>query len=719
MQQLLQQGQVLGLKGSFLDMQQLELQARLLQLLLPVQAALDGSAKAAAAECMSNTGCGAAAYANGQQECDGCGNQTTDSSDITSSSQLHVAKSLHSLQPGCQQLDSALLHAALTGVRGFVQQLAAARSSQQEQRMQLLQDQQSKDADQLQQQLNGLWEAIPRGTVAYSPWRWAGDDLEDALDKLLLAEPSSSSSSSSSGSSITTRIGTQTNTGLPEARAVESDVPGVAGWASSSQLLSLLNQHSSNHHTQQQQWSNTSGLTGLLSAAESALCFQLGALLRLSRGLKTAATAMDHHKRCRTFYKQSQQELQGMEQKRNDLLSWQAKGQQLLPEEQQQLHCSEMFCATASTVQLLQDAGMEVVAEDGWRDKQQQWRAAIVELQEMVPLVGKLVTSVLLQLHGQQCVQQQQQHRMHAPYQQQRPDAKLQQRRPLDELERLDAAGRGIACSAGTLWRAALQFVDDADSAACREITAALAAASSIAKDSGSNCDGDCSNTCCCCDDSSTSRSRSSSMSCATLCSNTSSALHTTNTSSNSSTSERNSMWQERLQLFSDQVAASTKLRSSSATLDTSLGSIQPLLQAAASAGVLLLGSFGAFKGLGSTAVQLAELEADDDAAARQRGMSSSSRWDNVAGLAAAGKNGSCSSGACGYELLLPHALCNKQQQQWLLEQGQQLLDTPRQQLGAALLFVGGCYADDTTCQTSIPHHGGSRASAKHSAKCK
>jgi hypothetical protein len=185
-----------------------------------------------------------------------------------------------------------------------------------------------------------------------------------------------------------------------------SDAPDVAGWASSSHLQSLLNQHSK-HGTHQQQQLDTSGLSGLLAAAESALCFKLGALLRLSRGLQTAATAEDNQKNCSMFYKQSQPQLRVTEQKRDSLLYRQAKGQQLSPEGQQQLLQSETFCMSASAVQVLQSSGVAAAAEKAWRDKQQQWREVIGELQGVVQLVGKLVTHVLSQLERhtthQQC----------------------------------------------------------------------------------------------------------------------------------------------------------------------------------------------------------------------------------------------------------------------------------------------------------------------------
>jgi hypothetical protein len=722
LQQLLQRGQALGLSNSYLDVQQLELQARLIQLLLPVQAALDGDAAAAAAQ--RNSGCGTDASDMGQQDCDGCCSQvalsrdttttttaTTTTSSSSSSSQFVAAGSLHSPHFDCQLLDPALLQAALAGVQGFVQQLAAARSCQQEQAQPLLVEQQRKDADLLRQQLTGLWEAIPRGAVASPPCLWAGEVAEGQLDNLLLAERTSSSSSSSS--SETTRLGDLTDTALPGAGADGSDVPAVADWASSSHLLSLLSQHSFKHHTNQQQCFNISGLSELLAAAESALLSKLGALLRLSRGLTTAATAVANQQRCCMFYKQSQQQLRNMEQTRDGLQSRQAKGETLSPEEKQQLQHSEVFCVTASKVQGLQAAGMAAAAENGWKEKQQQWRAAVGELQEMLLLVGKLVTHVLSQLESQrshqQCAkqQQQQQQRLNAPCEQQlqRRNGDLQQRWSTGALGHLDVAGHGIASRADTLWRAVLQFVDDADSAACRKITAALAAASSNAENSSSNCDGGCRNTCC-------YESNSSSMSCATGGSSTGSAIDATCTSSNSSTSKHDSMWQQCLTAYREQVAASTKL--SSSILHTSIESIQLPLQAAASAGVLLLAGLGAFKGLGSAAVQLAE-------SARQpawlRGLStsssssSSSRQDD---LAAADKNGGCSSGACSTELVLPDDGCNQQQRQdlirqhWLLDQGQKLLDKPRQQLGAVLLFAGGRYADDTTRQSSIPHPSGS-----------
>jgi hypothetical protein len=128
MQQLLHQGQALGLDNSFLDVQQLELQSRLMQLLLPVQAPLDGSAGTAAAPCSV---CGSTTYANGQQHCDDCGSQLEDSSDTSSSSgsQLDAAGCVHSLQLCCQQPDPAVLQAALAGVQGFVQQHAVASRS--------------------------------------------------------------------------------------------------------------------------------------------------------------------------------------------------------------------------------------------------------------------------------------------------------------------------------------------------------------------------------------------------------------------------------------------------------------------------------------------------------------------------------------------------------------------------------------------------------------
>jgi hypothetical protein len=666
MHQLLQQGKSLGLQDSFLDVQQLELQARLMQLLLPVQAALDAPTGAAATQCTSTTDSFGSAAAPTMCSIHGGWSGYCCSSEAAAACSIRCGSSCSS-DLGCadssqlasQGPDPAVLQAALAGVQGFVLQLAAARQGQQQQRKQLLQDQQREEAAQLQQQLKGLWEAIPRAPHGFGLWMLDGDIAENELDDLLLAGPSSSSS-----------------------RTVD--------WASSGHLLSTLSQQACQHSTQQQQQPDASGL---LAAAEAALCFRLGAVLRLGRGLKATAATIETAEQMRVTKKERQQMLRALQKERDGLLSRQAKGQQLSAEELERLEHSQCHCMAAETVQNLERAGWAANLGNAWRVKQQQWRAAVGELQETVLLVGKLVIHVLFQ-------QQQQ----HAPCQQplQRPGPSMQleqrqQRQQRQQQQRLSAqsvvADQGGASERDwALWLAVLQFLDVAG---LQELTAAITTASTP---EGSSCN---SHTC---------GGSSSKVVCSAHSSSSSSS------SSSRSISSEGGVWQQLQQVFAAQAAAAAKLSSSSSnsTLDTSLDGIEDTLQAAASAGLVLLGSIGAFQGLGSAAVQLAELEAAVSAPAQERALLcgvSSSSMDGVA-RAAAGGHSSSSSSAGGGNLWLLESVRQQQQQElprqhWLLKQGRQLADVGMNQLGAALLFVGGCYAGEgTSHHRNAPHRG-------------